>query len=209
MTDNNDPTAEGSAAPEEQPEQAAEQGRTEAPEGVEDVITRIGVMTPMGPLPLSALPRELLLSIKGGIDSDELDSLGVPEEARAQFLKELDEAIEGADEESASDVFHQQEEAFAAATAPREGQRERLWAILDEAFPNDPHLWSAAEALFMASELGPDMDDHGRFHVLEAAHAHLDRRIALLSAQAEQADPIESLLAQFRDEMDHRGAGQD
>ena len=194
MTDNIDPTNE---AAEEQTE-----GQTAADSvGDEQIsVSKISIMTPMGPVPVSALPRELLDSLLESLP--ELEEHGVPEDVRVQFENEVREAIAHAElnpegVSSLEDLFPAEHD----GTSPR----QRIWDLLDEAFPNDPHLWNAAEALFMASEIGPVADEHARFHTLEAAHAHLDRRMEQFAAPS---NPIDELLAQFRDQMDYKEGGE-
>lgn len=81
-----------------------------------------------------------------------------------------------------------------------QAHREQLWDLLDSAFPNDPHLWNAGEALFTMSAKNPaTVDDDGRLAALESANHHLRRHAARLSPEV---SPQDQLIADFREQMD-------
>lgn len=77
--------------------------------------------------------------------------------------------------------------------------RVQIWDILDGAFPNDPHLWQAGEALFMLSAANPrQIGDENRRAALEAAAVHLQRQASLM---APSASPMEQIIAKFREQL--------
>jgi hypothetical protein len=79
-----------------------------------------------------------------------------------------------------------------------EDHRDRVWQILDLAFPRDPHLWQAMEALFELSAQNPvDLDEDERRAALETAVLHLERHVSLTTPES----PTEQLISRFRREM--------
>lgn len=81
-----------------------------------------------------------------------------------------------------------------------EAHREQLWDLLDQAFPAEPHLWSAAEALFTLSAVNPEsVDASRRDAALETATRHLKR---YASIQTPAQDPTEQLVRDFREQLD-------
>lgn len=78
--------------------------------------------------------------------------------------------------------------------------RENVWGILDRAFPTDPHLWQAMEALFALSAVNPtEIDEATRHAQLEAATLHLQRHAAL---NASPQSPFDHLITKFREQLD-------
>lgn len=78
--------------------------------------------------------------------------------------------------------------------AEAQGRRERAWAICDEAFPRDPHLWSAMEALFLAAESPRD-----RTPVLAGAMTHIEHHLETIPKK--ESNPF----AGFAEFMDFLG----
>lgn len=116
-----------------------------------------------------------------------LDSIDLPEELRAVLEAGL-----------ASAAAHDTDMLFNASAA-REAHREQVWGVLDTAFPTDPHLWQAGEALFTLSASNPDeIDDETRRVVLATMALHLQRHAALTSSAA---SPVDQLVAKFRQQM--------
>jgi hypothetical protein len=77
--------------------------------------------------------------------------------------------------------------------------RAGVWGILDSAFPTDPHLWRAMEALFAISEGNPEVvDDEDRRDALELAMLHIQHRSALI---APPLSPVDQLIADFRSQL--------
>lgn len=78
--------------------------------------------------------------------------------------------------------------------------RENVWGILDRAFPAEPHLWQAMEALFTLSAVNPtEIDQETRRAQLEAATLHLQRHATL---NASPQSPIDQLITKFREQLD-------
>lgn len=131
-----------------------------------------------------------------------LRNTDMPEEVRAAFSKALgvdpddlaeDTTGEGADGETGGP--HGPD----CACDPGEVHREQLWAILDTAFPNDPHLWSAGEALFALSAVNPaEPDDDTRRAALESASKHIEH---LAGRLVPAMSPAEQMVADFRKQM--------
>lgn len=116
-----------------------------------------------------------------------LDSVDLPDELRAVLEAGLATAAE-----RDSDLLFD-------ASAGRDAHREQVWGILDTAFPNEPHLWQAGEALFTLSASNPDeVDDETRRIALTTMALHLQRHAALTSTAN---NPVDQLVAKFRQQM--------
>lgn len=77
--------------------------------------------------------------------------------------------------------------------------RAGVWEILDSAFPDDPHLWRAMEALFAISEATPGtVDDEARRDALELATLHIKHRSTLI---APPLSAMDQLIADFQRQL--------
>lgn len=80
--------------------------------------------------------------------------------------------------------------------------RTQLWGILDTAFPRDPHLWRAGEALFALSAANPVQGDlEQQRAAAETAARHLEHHAARLTPAAPPS-PAEELIERFRRQLD-------
>lgn len=78
--------------------------------------------------------------------------------------------------------------------------RQALWGILDSAFPNDPHLWSAGEALFtLSAEQPTTADESQKRAALEDATRHLQHHAARFAAPL---SPVDQMVEAFREQLD-------
>lgn len=76
-----------------------------------------------------------------------------------------------------------------------------VWPLLDVAFPNDPHLWRAAEQLFLLSTLNPaDVTASDRTAVIEGAQRHLQRAETLTASST--VSPTDAIVERFRSQLD-------
>lgn len=140
-------------------------------------------LTPSGTFDdISDLPPDLRAML-----AQSLDSADLPDELRTALAAGLGAAAE-----------HGPEGLFDASAA-LDVHREHVWGILDTAFPQDPHLWQAGEALFTLSASNPaEVDDETRRIALAAMALHLQRHASLTSSTA---SPVDQLVAKFRQQM--------
>lgn len=182
----------------------AENTEPSEPEAIAETSVAFGFTTPAGMLRVdhpSDLPREVRDLMLQNIRNAE----GMPEEIRAVFI----DALTGDGDQAAPEDSPVVPDAVAGEDAPVDGHeagcdcstrhRQDLWALLDSAFPDDPHLWQAAEALFSISEKNPqEIDDTIRREALEKASLHIQHRAELA---APVLSPVEQIIAAFRDQM--------
>lgn len=71
-----------------------------------------------------------------------------------------------------------------------EERRQRAWAICDEAFPQDPHLWSALEVLLLAAEGFQPAD---RTAQLATAVTHIEHHLQTVPEPT--PSPVSGLIA--------------
>lgn len=151
----------------------------ESPEVTYRFLTPYGSFDSIADLPPAI--RDLL--------AKNLDAADLPEELRSVIKAGLDAGV----------VSDAEAMRFGTAAA-REAHREQVWNLLDAAFPRDPHLWQAGEALFTLSVSNPDeIDEETRRIALSAMALHLQRHAALTSPAE---SPVDQLVAKFRQQMD-------
>lgn len=141
------------------------------------IVTPFGTFTDLADVPPSI--RQFL--------TEHLDHIDLPAEVRAHLSRTLEQEsarLPGDDESPTGEI---------------KKYREQVWDILDAVFPKDPHLWQAAEALFMASSTAPTAELPGfADSALQHAHAHLHRH----SPTADSAGGhTEQLVKRFREQL--------
>jgi hypothetical protein len=158
-------------------------------ESNDDASPDFAIATPFGIFTdADDLPPQLRDALLRAVETNE-----IPDELRAILRTVLN-----ADATTSSD------EAAVGPHGPgctcEKSHREQLWNLLDAAFPDDPHLWQAAESLFTLSAHNPaELDEESRRASIELATLHLQRH-ADLTAPAET--PIDQIVTKFRREMD-------
>lgn len=193
----------------------AENHDEESAAATEHVI-RIAIQTPHGTeeVAVNDVPDEVRNALIEGLRSGDM-----PEEVRIALSKALEvdladlpDAAEvsvgeapGADGDSATsyaatdDADKAPLDAHATGCDCAERHREHVWRILDAAFPQEPHLWKAMEALFEISSVNPhELNDEARRTALNEAALHIKRHTELT---APPLSPVEQMVEQFRKEM--------
>ncbi|MCI4659670.1 hypothetical protein [Cryobacterium zhongshanensis] len=75
-----------------------------------------------------------------------------------------------------------------------ERYRKHVWGILDDAFPQEPHLWKAMESLFELSAINPrEINDEARRTALAEAATHIQHQTELTGP------PLSSMEQMIRD----------
>ncbi len=160
----------------------------EQPEGAEPADIHLAFDTPFGVFTeIDDLPPVVRDFLKAN-----LASLSMPDVLREKLAEVLEIDLAAEVGETAVD---EEPEAVSAT----EHHRQRLWRMLDVAFPTEPHLWRAAESLFTLSAVNPDQpdDEAGREAVLTAVR-HLEHHAGLALSRL---SPTEQLVSEFRDQM--------
>jgi hypothetical protein len=121
----------------------------------------------------------------------------MPPKLRAALAAALGEAIPDGLDTTEEPIEHG---AHADGCTCAEIHRENVWEMLDTAFPTDPHLWRAGEALFTLSAVNPtEASLRTRRAALEDATLHLQHSSMKLGAAK---SPFEQLIDDFRDQLD-------
>lgn len=122
----------------------------------------------------------------------------LPPEARRALLSSIDQLPIP---DVVRDALREQLERHADETAPdaaaRPLTREQIWAVLDAAFPREPHLWQAGEMLLGASSQPADT----QAVALELAIEHIQRHQKLAGRTA-TLSPTEQLIQDFRAQIE-------
>lgn len=80
--------------------------------------------------------------------------------------------------------------------------RDQVWSMLDTAFPNEPHLWRAGEALFTLSAANPHrVSSSERQTAARQAARHLEHHAARLAPAAPSMSPADEIVGRFREEL--------
>jgi hypothetical protein len=184
-------------------------------ETISEPTIRFAVQTPFGArgVNLADLPEELRDAL-----AQSLHGADLPTELRVALgkalgvdLADLPESTQDGTEgpasvtpgaestEGAEGTENAAQDAHAPGCNCAELHREHVWDILDTAFPTDPHLWQAMEALFAISAANPqEIDDATRRSALSLATLHIQRSTALT---VPPLSPMEQMLAEFRNEL--------
>jgi hypothetical protein len=131
---------------------------------------------------------------------------GLPASMPIEMREALGEAF-GADFSDLPDRVEPANDADDSADAPHEpgctcgtAVRDEVWSILDTAFPKEPHLWQAGEALLSLSAKVPQgLRDEYRHSALTAAITHLQHELDLISPSL---SPVDQMIAEFRQSLD-------
>ena len=188
---------ESASAPEPiEHEQAA--GNTAEDGDAEITFTLMTDRGPMSPAGIKADPELLAMVRQMLAHADDM-----PHEVRKAIAAELGLDLETVIAEEA--VTAAGESAVCSAHSKTADALARIWDILDEAFPNEPHLWSAGEALLTVSALMPATPSPmTTFSVLKHATTHLSRHAASLNltpSTREETDE-EAIVRRFRQQLD-------